>query len=200
MNDFYPVVTHFGATTLLVPFSLLVAGWLALYVGRRECVLWCACVVGVGFVVAGCKVGFETCHARWGDIKSPSGHAAFAAIAYGGFTVIAMGRSLSARAIAFRIGILLWIALIGVSRVKLRAHSVGEVWFGLAVGLAGVALFASMYRSEQRPPYLLAGGLLALVGVAAMFPIVQTFVLEPYLIDVAKLLRPYAKPLCVSLS
>lgn len=197
LPEFFPLVSHFAATLLLGPFCLLIALWLASRVGRGEALLWCACVLGVGLGVALFKIGFGACRSHWGDIRSPSGHTAFAAIAYGGFTVIAMGRSLSLRAVLFRIAILAWVLLIGLSRVQLRAHSWGEVWCGLAIGLLGVAVFAGGYRSDLRPPYRLAGGLLIAVLIAAiLLPSIQGFVLEPYLRQFARFLRPHVGWLC----
>ncbi len=197
LPEFFPLVSHFAATLLLGPFCLLIALWLASRVGRGEALLWCACVLGVGLTVALFKIGFGACRSHWGDIRSPSGHTAFAAIAYGGFTVIAMGCSLSLRALLFRLAILAWVLLIGVSRVRLGAHSWGEVWCGLAIGLLGVAVFAGGYRSDLRPPYRLAGGLLAAVLIAAvLLPSIQGFVLEPYLRQLARFLRPHVGWLC----
>ncbi len=196
MLEFFAVVTHLGATPLLAPFSLLIALWLLLRVGWRESLLWCCSVMGVGLLVAALKIWFSACDTHLGDIRSPSGHTAFAAIAYGGFTVIAMARSLSLRAILFRIVILAGIVLIGVSRVAVHAHTWGEVWSGLAIGLLGVTTFAIGYRADVRPPYRLAGGLLIAVGIAALLMPKTVFVLEPYLMQIAQWLQPNAALLC----
>lgn len=190
------VVTHFGAIVLLGPFALAVAVWLALRAGRREALLWCACVAGVGGLMALLKIYFAACDLRVFHIHSASGHAAASAIAYGGFTVIAMAGSRSLRANLFRVAIALWVLLIGVSRVAVRAHTPAEVVAGLFIGGVGVAVFACLYRGRVRPPYALAGGALLLVAVIALSMPSQTFVLEPWLRLLASLLEPYRPLLC----
>lgn len=190
------LVTHFGATVLLAPFSLLLAAWLARAAGVRDALLWCVCVAGVGVVTALAKIYLAACGLRLGDVHSPSGHSAFAAIAYGGFTVIAMAGSHSLRANLFRVGIALWVLLIGWSRVVVHAHTPGEVVVGLTIGGAAVAVFAALYRGRVRPPYLLAGGLLLAVALVALSMPKQVFTLEGWLHYVARLLRPYQELIC----
>ena len=130
-------------------------------------------------------------------MHSPSGHTAFSAIAYGGFTVIAMAGSRSLRANLFRVGIALWVLLIGYSRVAVKAHSPGEVIVGLVIGGISVALFASLYRGRVRPPYLLAGSILAAVALVALLVIPdQVFTLEGWLHKLAHSLVPYRAQLC----
>jgi len=191
-----PAVTHFGATVLLAPFSLLVAAWLAWAAGLREALLWCCCVAAVGVCTALAKIYLAACGLHLGDVHSPSGHSAFAAIAYGGFTVIAMSGSHSLRANLFRAGIAIWVLLIGYSRVAVRAHTPGEVVVGLVIGGLAVAVFALLYRSRVRPPYLLAGGILAVVAAVALSMPNQVFTLESWLRHVARMLAPYRELLC----
>jgi membrane-associated phospholipid phosphatase len=192
-----PAVTHFGAIVLLAPFSLLVAAWLAWAAGLREALLWCLCIAAVGVVTALAKIYLAACGLHPADVHSPSGHAAFSAIAYGGFTVIAMSGSHSLRARLFRAGIALWVLLVGYSRVTVHAHTASEVVVGLIIGGAGVAAFAMLYRGRVRPPYLLAGGILAAVVVVALSMPNQVFTLETWLHAVARMLAPYRSLLCV---
>ena len=147
--------------------------WLALLYG--------GCVAGTGLTIAIGKVFFSGCHARLWDVHSPSGHTAASAIAYGGFTAIAMAGSRSVRAQLFRVGTLLWIAVIGLTRVKLMAHTFHEVVVGWIVGGTFLAVFVVFYRGRVRPPYLLAGLLMvAVVAVGWMLP-VNRYALEGWL-------------------
>ncbi|MDB5968464.1 MAG: hypothetical protein JWQ90_914 [Hydrocarboniphaga sp.] len=191
------VVTHFGAMVLLAPFALLVAAWLWYAAGTREAFLWCCCVAGVGIVTALAKIYFAACDLRLIDVHSPSGHSAFAAIAYGGFTVVAMSGSHSLRARLFRVGTALWVLLIGISRVVVKAHTPGEVIVGLAIGGIAVAVFALLYRGRARPPYLLAGGILLVVALVALSMPNQVFTLESWLHQVARMLLPYKTLICL---
>ncbi len=191
------LVTHFGATVLLAPFSLLVAAWLWRAVGWREALLWCGCVAGVGIVTGLAKIYLQLCGLHLHGVHSPSGHTAFSAIAYGGFTVIAMSGSRSLRANLFRVGIALWVLLIGYSRVVVEAHSPNEVIVGLVIGGASVAVFAALYRGRVRPPYLLAGSILLAVALVALLVIPdQVFTLENWLHRIAHQLVPYRGSLC----
>lgn len=190
------LVTHFGATVLLAPFALLVAAWLCYAAGAREALLWCGCVAGVGVVTALGKIYLAACDLRLIDVHSPSGHSAFSAIAYGGFTVIAMSGSRSLRANLFRIGIALWVLLIGYSRVVVRAHTPAEVVAGLLIGGIAVAVFAGLYRGRVRPPYLLAGAMLLALALVALAMPNQVFTLEGWLHRLARMLLPYRELMC----
>lgn len=191
------LVTHFGATVLLAPFSLLVAVWLWYAAGRREALLWCCCVAGVGVVTGLEKIYLQLCGLHLHAVHSPSGHTAFSAIAYGGFTVIAMSGSRSLRANLFRLGMALWVVLIGYSRVAVKAHTPNEVIVGLLIGGLSVAVFAAQYRGRVRPPYVLAGGILLAVALVAVLVIPNhMFTLEAWLREIAHQMAPYRAQLC----
>ena len=184
------LLTHFGAIALLTPFALVIALWLWRAVGRAAALWWCLCVTGVGLAVALAKVYLAACAPAWIALRSPSGHAAFATIAYGGYTVIALAGRRSARAWTFRAAIAAWVLLIGVSRVVVHAHTPGEVVAGLIAGALGLAVFAWRYQGRRRPPYRWAAALLLLVGVVALATPTPHFTIEPWLRLAAGWLQP----------
>ncbi len=197
MRSLMGLVTLFGATALLAPFALAVAAWLIARADRRDAWLWCACVAGVGAAIALLKIYFAACGLQIVDIRSASGHSAAAAMVYGGFTVIVMARSRSLRARVFRVAIAAWVVLIGISRVAVGEHTPGEVVLGLAIGCAGLLVFRHRYRGGARPPYALAGGALLVLALVALSLPAHGLTLEPWLLQLADLLAPHRRRLCI---
>ena len=91
------------------------------------------------------------------DIRSPSGHTATAAAAYGGLAVLILGA---------RTGLAVSVAtalLIGWSRIELDDHSVPEVILGGAVGIAATLLLPGHTPRLSRPNAALLAALTALL-------------------------------------
>lgn len=143
-----------GDTALLLPFSL--AFLLYLLAVRR---VGLARDFGIALAAAllvtlAAKLAFNACGAQFAelDIRSPSGHAAFAGIVYGVLAcAFGAGRSTGIRAV-LAVAAAALVGAIGASRVVLRVHSAEEVALGLAIGAAAVALFAILRSRADDPP------------------------------------------------
>ena len=94
---------------------------------------------------------------------SASGHTACAGLLYGGVGVMLSYYKLpsSMRGLIP----LLFVVVIGASRLAVHAHSMPEVLVGGAVGYVGAALFSNL----SGPPPQIAAALAAMVSVGAMF-------------------------------
>lgn len=140
-------MTELGDQAVILPFAATVAIALAAAGARREALLWCVAIFVPLFATLVAKIVFVPCgHLLPGlGIRSPSGHAAAAIAAYGGFAVLwakfADDRRLQALFISTA-----FLASIGVavSRVYLGAHSLSEVLIGSAIGLSAPALLWRM--------------------------------------------------------
>lgn len=161
------MLTDFGDLAILLPLAVAILLWLAASRFARGTALWSValalCVGGTALL----KIYFFAC--PFGrDVVSPSGHSSFSTLVYGGLAVIVAGELASGwrRALMLGAGTALVIA-IAASRVVLGAHSVREVFLGLAVGLASLALFAGGYL-RHRPPVLPLTPLLAAAVVLAV--------------------------------
>jgi membrane-associated phospholipid phosphatase len=121
--------------TLLLALALAVAGW------RRGALAWLAGTLATLGCVTVLKVAFIACGWRWTDgvLNSPSGHAASAALCYGGFALLVLRPSGAARAALLLVPPLLAV-LVGVSRVVLHQHTPAEAVLGGAIGTAGAFL------------------------------------------------------------
>lgn len=191
-------ISRFGSILLLGLLSAAIALWLTLRGQRRGAWAWCLSLTAVGGLTAALKIYFEACSLRPYDVHSPSGHAAFSAIAYGGLAVVALRARRHWLASAATALLALWVLLIGVSRVVIRAHTSAEVVAGLLIGGAGLVFFGLCYRGARPPsPALLALGAVALAAAALALPL-DRFALEPYLIRLGARLAAHRPLLCVA--
>jgi len=78
------------------------------------------------------------------DLRSPSGHTSFGAVFYGCAAVLACGKLKGWKRYAAGLGVTLFILLIGVSRVRIGAHSTSETIVGFFIGASCVAIFAGL--------------------------------------------------------
>jgi membrane-associated phospholipid phosphatase len=146
-------LTDFADQRVALPFSLVVAIAFALSGWKRGALAW----TGVAAAALGClavmKIVFLACGWRWtnGELNSPSGHTACAALMYGGFALLMLRRQGVARHARLLIPPLL-AALIGFSRLSLHYHSLAEVIAGGAVGVAGAFLMPVL--AGPPPPFL----------------------------------------------
>lgn len=143
----WSVVTDFADVAVTVPLTVLAVMYLVLAARRvRLAVALALAVSGTGAVMLALKLVLGACSNGGGLIHSPSGHSAMAMVVYGGGAVLASLRS--PRRWPMLAAALVWVLLIGVSRVALAAHTPAEVVAGLAVGAAFTALFAGLVRDE----------------------------------------------------
>ena len=155
-------LTDFADQAVVLPLVAAVALMLAVLGWWRHALSWLA-VIGVTFaVVLILKLGFLACGPIFGPwaLRSPSGHAAAAAVVAGGLAALLSPR----RWVVLTIATLAAVA-IGVSRLELGVHSVPEIVLGAMLGVAGAAVFC---RLAGPPPARRPVSLLAVVVVVAV--------------------------------
>lgn len=166
-------ITDFADQAVILPVLAVVA--IVLSFQRRWRVLGAWLCAG-GAVLATIMVLKVACYScAWllpalgpdlGDLRSPSGHGASAAMAYGGLAALTVGSRAPALWTALAAG-LLATAIIGTTRVELGAHSVSEVVLGAVVGILGALAFVLLagqrITAEPGGPVLLAAALAMLV-------------------------------------
>ncbi len=145
-------LTDFADQQVMLPLGLVLGLMLALSGWRRGALVWVAGVSGTLACLAVLKIVFLACGWRWtgGELVSPSGHAASAALFYGGFPLLVLRPDGAARyprlLIPFAVA-----ALIGASRRVLHNHRPAEVMLGSTIGGAGAFLLPLL---AGRPPPL----------------------------------------------
>lgn len=167
---FWWMVTRLGEAQILLPAGAL-AVWAVLPAtqGRRLALSWFGLLAAAVLLTTATKVAFIGWGLGWQalDFTGISGHAMFAAAVY----PLALPALLPAHRLRWRIVALLGGAglatLVGISRVKIGAHSLSETVAGLVLGAAVVLLVlsrlqhfgADVTRPRLRPwmPALAAG-------------------------------------------
>jgi membrane-associated phospholipid phosphatase len=139
---------------LAVGVALLVLGW------RRGAMAWLVAVGGTLALVLVLKLAGWACGPPL--LRTPSGHAAAAAVVCGGLALIMIRRDRPRRALLIAV---LAAAVVGTSRLLLGAHSLPEVLLGGAIGIAGASLLA---RLAGPPPQGLRARWVAAVAVAVL--------------------------------
>ena len=160
-------VTAFADEAVLLPLSACVVVGFAASGWRRGALGWAAAVAGTLAVMLVLKLCLIPCGhlLPLSSLRSPSGHTAGAAVVYGSLLAIWI-RHKSGTARWTVPVTLLFVALIGTSRLALGYHSTIEVLIGGAVGLVG-AVLAVMLAGP--PP---AQFHFRLIAVAAMVVVV----------------------------
>ena len=161
--EFLYAITNFGDANLIAPpvCGAIAALWV---VGdrRNARALALAFAVCLAATVLS-KILFMFIY-RGGPLRSPSGHTALAAFVYGALALLAWKREslggLRYVVIALCAAIVLGVA---VSRFKIGGHSRTETAFGLAYGVAAVAVLAR--RFAWRPQARSGVALSAIAGV-----------------------------------
>jgi membrane-associated phospholipid phosphatase len=155
-------VTEFGDQAVILPFVITVAAVLLALGASREAAIWCLAIFLSlsGALLA--KLVFIPCGHLLPvpGIRSPSGHAAAAIAAYGGFAVLWAKFATDTRLRAlFVSAAVLGSLAIAASRIVLGAHTAGEVALGGLIGLAAPLLMARSgvqgARAAPRPHLLL---------------------------------------------
>lgn len=170
------ILSAFGDQTVIIPFVLIVSFVLVIQGERRAALLWCATIFGVLFAMLIAKIVMIPCGYLLPEmsLRSPSGHAASAFAAYGGFAVL-WARMLKPSPLRALVVAAFLIACVGIalSRPYLGAHTLAEILFGSIVGLAApILLQRGLEKREMtqpvRPSAFLLVLLIPLVLVVAM--------------------------------
>lgn len=157
---FFRVITELGgvkAMILLGSAGVLISAWRKRY---RLALIWALAAGGGALLNLGVKELIDRERPprehrdRWlsEDNESfPSGHAMGATIGYGMLT-FALARKRSQRArILLTSGFMLWVLLIGFSRLYLRAHWLSDVIGGFALGSAWLTVCLLILMWWQKP-------------------------------------------------
>ena len=131
-------LTDFADQAVVLPLALVIALAMALIGWARGALVWLTAVVGTFGVIALLKIILAACgpvHIG-GEIQSPSGHTAAAAIVYGGLIALIVRRCGMGICLAFLPAPVV-VLLIGLSRIELGAHTPAEVVIGGLVGCVG---------------------------------------------------------------
>jgi membrane-associated phospholipid phosphatase len=188
------LISDLGDSAVLLPASLGLLAFLVWFGSRADALAYAGALV-VGLMAALlAKLALATCgavHPLFG-VQSPSGHAAFGAIFYGSLAVLfATGRSTALR-LALYAGALLLVALIGLSRVALEAHTIPEVIVGLLIGGMSVALFCVLRVEPQRlelsPRSVLLMSPLAAIYAFCLLLLADRWTAEPIIDAIARLI------------
>lgn len=143
-------ITDFGDQAVILPLlatvtvALFAMGW------PRAAWVWALTICCVLTVVLCLKLAFAACAGAvmMTGIRSPSGHTALAAAAYGGLIGL-LGRRTGPGISRFVLTAALIAILVGLSRVMLGAHTVPDVVLGGVIGTIGAVV---LIRSVDPPP------------------------------------------------
>ena len=162
-------LTAFADQAVLLPLAASVVLGFAASGWRRGAVGWGAAVAGTLAAMLVLKLGFIACGhlLPLSSLRSPSGHTAGAAVVYG--SLLAMWIRFRTRTAIWTLpSALIFMSVIGVTRLALGAHSVVEVIVGGAVGLLG-ALLAVMLAGPPPKQFRFRTIAIAMVIVIVIF-------------------------------
>jgi membrane-associated phospholipid phosphatase len=162
-------LTDFCDQAVILPLAVILAFTWAASGWRRGTIAWCVVVPGTLGVVLLAKLALLSCGAHlpgW-DLQSPSGHTASAAVVYGG--VLALLAPRRWQRLFVWCGPIVVAAVIGVTRVGLRKHTIADATVGGLIGVAGAWLMVRLAGPRPRlSPHALAV-LGAALATAIMF-------------------------------
>jgi undecaprenyl-diphosphatase len=141
------LITQLGAAWFLVPAMLLL--FVVFPEARARWWVWIALMLCAGVAEQTLKIAIARPRPFAASFGYPSGHATASAAFFGAVIYLAGALRPPAR-LAARIAAPLAIALVGVSRVMLRAHWPSDVLAGIALGLA-LASAAALLGRPPRP-------------------------------------------------
>ncbi|WP_169577677.1 phosphatase PAP2 family protein [Sinimarinibacterium sp. CAU 1509] len=165
-HAFANLVTEFGNSALLLALTGLVAAWLLATRQTREAGLWLVVVIACTGIIAALKIYFSACPVDGWALHSPSGHAGFSAMVYGGIAHFTRHRQRPLQTWLLRGLVLFLVLAIAWSRLALHAHSGFEVLLGLGIGSAALLGFVVLSRAQPLRPlplWLVIPGVLLLV-------------------------------------
>lgn len=142
-------ITDLADLAVVLPIWLVLTAGLALAGWRRAAAAWLAVIAAaLGITLLIKLVLLATDVLAWADIRSPSGHTVSATLLEGG--LFGLATAARTRPLWQGVGAALLAGLIvGISRVMLDNHTVGEVALALPIGLLGAA---ALLKLQGRPP------------------------------------------------
>ena len=143
-------LTDFADQAVLLPLALVIALALALTGWARGALVWLVAVIITFGLIALLKIILAACGPVHfgGEVQSPSGHTAAAAIVYGGLIALIIRRCGAGIGWAMLPAPLV-VVLIGLSRIEIGAHTPAEVVVG---GLIGCVATLVMLILAGAPP------------------------------------------------
>ena len=154
-------LTDFADEAVVLPLALAVGVALLALGWRRGAMAWVLTVAGTLAAVLVLKLAGWACGPPLS--RTPSGHAAGAAVVCGGLALVLVRRDLPHRVPLIMAA--LAAAVVGGSRLPLEFHSLPEILLGGAVGVAGASL---LVRLAGPPPKGLRAGWVGAVVVAVL--------------------------------
>jgi membrane-associated phospholipid phosphatase len=155
-------LTDFADQAVVLPLIAAVAMGLGVLGWHRGAVAWLLAICSSFAAVLALKLALITCGPAVGipALRSPSGHAAAAAVLAGGLAVVLGQHIRTVLALAS-----LAALLVGATRIGLGLHTVPEAVLGGALGVCGSLGFA---RLAGVPPVLRLRWLLLIVAGVAL--------------------------------
>jgi membrane-associated phospholipid phosphatase len=162
-------VTGFADQAVILPLSVCVVFGFALSGWRRGALGWATAVAGTLAVMLVLKLALIPCGHLLAltSLRSPSGHTAGATVVYGSLLAIWIRRR-TGTAIWTAPAAIIFLILIGASRLALGLHSPVEVFVGGAVGLTG-AILAVMLAGPPPEGFRFRSIAISVVIVVAIF-------------------------------
>ena len=164
------LITDLGDAALLLPAAIVIAGFLLVLRPTRVAALWLSAIALCGVLTLATKFFFRVCTdllPGW-SLVSPSGHASLSTTFFVcGALLMSADRGRRTRMVLLLGSVLIFLA-VGLSRIRLGAHSPAEVAFGWAIGLCGVAWFAAIFFTRQTRALPWAGLAGAIVALALL--------------------------------
>jgi membrane-associated phospholipid phosphatase len=162
-------VTAFADQAVLLPLAASVVLGFALSGWRRGAIGWGAAVAATLTAMLVLKLSFIACGhlLPFASLRSPSGHTASAAVVYG--SLLAMWIRLKTGTVIWTVpSALVFMGIIGTSRLLLGVHSTIEVVMGGTVGLIG-AVIAVMLAGPPPPQFRFRWIGIAMIAVVVIF-------------------------------
>ncbi len=142
-------VTDLADLAVVLPIWLVMAIGLACAGWRQATVAWLGVIAAALGLMLLIKLALLATDALgWIDIRSPSGHTVSAALLGGGLFGLATAARARPRWQGVCVALFAGLA-VGVSRIILGDHTVGEVMLALPIGLCGAA---ALLKLQGRPP------------------------------------------------
>ncbi|MDB2384817.1 bifunctional DedA family/phosphatase PAP2 family protein [Endozoicomonas sp.] len=147
-------LTWLGSLTVLSVPALLLAVWSVCKVGRKQVVLWLVAFAGMEASFRSLKWLIDSPRPsvieNLNPFSFPSGHTAQAAFVLMGLAIyLSSHMAYVPRILSLSTGIML-VFLVGLSRLVLHAHWVGDVMMGFTLGI--LWLFAALYLDARKTP------------------------------------------------
>jgi len=151
-------ITFFASMPFLVAAALLIPGFLLWRQHRREALIVFLAIVGATVLNQLLKLHFQrtrpdTALIAQPGLSFPSGHAMIGSSLYAALAWLAWRHGQRGAAVA----LILWAALIGLTRVYLHVHYATDVTAGFAAGVVWMLLLRTILRWRRRPKVAEAG-------------------------------------------